>query len=217
MRLKQRVLAWANRVLKKRSYQIVRLPSYYYESETSKCRPRLLKYCVGYGIDVGFGGDPISEHTIRVDQQKPYAATSSYPVQLGGDAARLPWFADSSLDFVYSSHLLEDFENTERVLREWWRVLKPGGMMILFCPDEQIYRRHCALTGQTYNTYHKHSNFSLAFVKNILQKFADYEVVYECPLVNVYSWEFVCRKRPVAEIETESKALRLNSRVLTYG
>jgi predicted SAM-dependent methyltransferase len=165
-----------------------------YQSETSKCRSRLAQYCVGYGLDLGFGGDPITPNAIRVDQPTPYANTGSYPVQLGGDAANLHWFADNTLDFLYSSHLLEDFDNCEAVLREWWRVLKPGGMLIIFCPDEQVYRKHCAATGQTYNTMHKHADFSLEYVKKALAAVSNYEVVHECPLIDIYSWELVCKK-----------------------
>ena len=73
------------------------------------------------------GATLITPNAIRVDQPTPYANTGSNPVQLGGDAANLYWFADESLDFLYSSHLLEDFENCEKVLREWLRVLRPGG------------------------------------------------------------------------------------------
>jgi ubiquinone/menaquinone biosynthesis C-methylase UbiE len=144
---------------------------------------------------LGFGGDPISEYAIRVDQPTPYANTGSYPVQLGGDATNLHWFTDEALDFVYSSHLLEDFENIEGALKEWWRVLKPGGRLIIFCPDEQIYRKHCAASGQPYNTMHKHSDFSLEFVKRALSKFADFKIVHECPLVDIYSWDLVCKKK----------------------
>jgi SAM-dependent methyltransferase len=166
-----------------------------YRSETSKCRERLSKFCVGYGVDLGFGGDPIVEHAIRVDQSRPYAETGANSVQLGGDATNLHWFRDEVLDFVFSSHLLEDFEDTEAALREWMRVLKPGGVMIIYCPDEQVYRTHCARTGQTYNVHHKHADFSLEFVKQALRRVSPAEIVHEMPLVEIYSWELVCRKR----------------------
>jgi ubiquinone/menaquinone biosynthesis C-methylase UbiE len=116
-------------------------------------------------------------------------------VQLGGDATHLVWFADGVLDFVFSSHLLEDFFDVGAVLAEWLRVLKPGGRLIIFCPDEQIYRRHCAATGQTYNTHHVHADFSLAFVKRELVRQAmPHRVIHENPLVDVYSWEIVVEK-----------------------
>ena len=99
------------------------------------------------------------------------------------------------LDFVYSSHLLEDYPDTEGVLREWLRVLKPLGNS-LFCPDEQVYRKHCKATGQPYNAYHVHADFSLDFVKRILDRIGQTEVRYETPLTDIYSWELVCRKKP---------------------
>ena len=192
MKLKRYTYRFIERVFRCR---LVPLQSGEYRSETSKCRGRLAKYCVGYGLDLGFGGDPITEHAIRIDQPSPYANTGSAPVQLGGDAVKLYWFADGVLDFVYSSHLLEDFINTEEVLREWWRVLKPGGNLIIFCPDQPTYQKHCVATGQPLNTMHKHSDFSLAFVKQALAKFASYEIVYESPLVDIYSWDLVVKKK----------------------
>jgi predicted SAM-dependent methyltransferase len=163
-------------------------------SETSKCRNRLAPYCKGYGLDLGFGGDPITPHAIRVDLPTPYTKVGESPVQLGGDASRLIWFRDECLDFIYSSHLLEDYEDTESVLREWLRVLKPSGHLVTFCPDEQVYRKHCAATGQPYNNAHKHDHFSLEFVKGILLNIGRSKNIYENPLVDVYSWELVCQK-----------------------
>jgi predicted SAM-dependent methyltransferase len=179
---------------KKVARKILRRPSRGYASETSKCRSRLLPFCNGYGVDLGFGGDPISPQAIRVDSPSPYAETGAYSVQLGGDATRLHWFQDGVLDYVYSSHLLEDFPDTESVLREWLRVLKPGGNLIIFCPDEQIYRAHCQSTGQMYNTNHKHADFSLNKVKEHLQKIGGVKFIHENPLVDIYSWELVAQK-----------------------
>jgi SAM-dependent methyltransferase len=165
-----------------------------YRSETSKCRARLAPFCLGYGLDLGFGGDPITASAIRMDMPLPYAYTGNNPVQLGGRAEDLFWFRDSVLDFIYSSHLLEDYVDTQGVLTEWLRVLKPGGRIIIFCPDEQVYRQHCRATGQTYNTHHIHTNFSLSFVTNILSGIGQTTVIHENPLVDIYSWELVVEK-----------------------
>lgn len=165
-----------------------------YASETSKCRLRLSPYCIGYGVDLGFGGDPINDSAIRIDQVSPYARTGGDSIQLGGDARNLKWFNDEVLDYVYSSHLLEDFEDTKSILKEWLRVLKKGGNLIIYCPDEQKYRLHCKKTGQIYNDNHKHADFSLSKIKLILEEMRLTEIIHENPLVEDYSWEIVCKK-----------------------
>jgi SAM-dependent methyltransferase len=53
----------------------------------------------------------------------------------GGDLHR---FADASYDFVLSCHNLEHIANPVKALKEWIRVTKPGGCIILVLPD---YRR----------------------------------------------------------------------------
>jgi predicted SAM-dependent methyltransferase len=183
----------ARRLFAGLGYDLV--PRVQYPSETSKCRPRLEKFCRGCGLDLGPGGDPINAAAIRVDLADPYALVGALAPQLVGDASRLHWFHDGVLDYVYSSHLLEDFTDTEAVLTEWLRVLKPGGHLILFCPDEQVFRGHCARTGQPYNKNHKIADFSLARVKEVLKRLRyRTTVLIETPLVSDYSWELVVEK-----------------------
>src|SRR4026209_2381348 len=164
-------------------------------SGTSWCRERLAPYCQGYGLDLGFGGDPITAQAIRMDMPTPYTHVGEFPVQLGGDATNLYWFREGVLDFVYSSHLLEDFPDTKAVLREWLRVLKPKGRLIIFCPDEQRYRAHCQKTGDTYNTHHQQTNFSLDSVLDALRDSGQYRVLHSDPAVHDYSWELVIEKQ----------------------
>jgi predicted SAM-dependent methyltransferase len=163
-------------------------------SETSKCRARLAPYCTGDGVDLGFGGDPINTSAVRMDMPAQYGTVGEYPAQLRGDAARLIWFRDGVLDYVFSSHLLEDFQDTEGVLREWLRVLKPGGRLIIFCPDEQRFRAHCRRTGQPYNPHHVHEHFSIDYVKGLLDRLGGTRLVYENPDVDLYSWDLVVEK-----------------------
>lgn len=166
------------------------------QSETSKCRARLAPYCAGYGLDLGFGGDPITPAAVRMDLPRPYAdyLGDTHPVQLGGDVVDLCWFRDGVLDYVYSSHVLEDFVDVEAVLKEWLRVLRPGGRLIIYCPDEQVYRRHCTATGQPYNLHHVHADFSLAFVQRALARLGLTRELHAAPLVEIYSWEIVVEK-----------------------
>jgi SAM-dependent methyltransferase len=51
------------------------------------------------------------------------------------DGRDLGKFADSSYDFVLSCHNLEHIANPVRALKEWIRVTKPGGSIILVLPD----------------------------------------------------------------------------------
>ncbi len=191
-------------------------------SETSKCRARLAPYCAGRGLDIGFGGDPIVDHAIRVDLPTPYAAVGRLPVQLAADGRQLPC-RDELLDFVYSSHLLEDFADTEAVLREWLRVLKPGGRLILYCPDEAAFRRHCAETGQPYNTHHAHQDFRLDVVRTLLLRIGGVQITHAAPRADDYSWELVAEKTiPIrrtarARMARETVRLRCGDRVLVYA
>ncbi len=45
-------------------------------------------------------------------------------------------FDDNSIDLIYACHILEHFKrsDTERVLTEWFRVLKPGGVLRVAVP-----------------------------------------------------------------------------------
>lgn len=49
----------------------------------------------------------------------------------------LPFFADGSVDLIYCSHALEYFDRDKarEVLKEWHRVLAPGGVLRLAVPN----------------------------------------------------------------------------------
>jgi SAM-dependent methyltransferase len=50
------------------------------------------------------------------------------------DAFHLP-FSDQSFDAVYSIGLIEHFEDPSGIIREAWRVLRPGGTSVWFIPN----------------------------------------------------------------------------------
>lgn len=136
-----------------------------YPSETSKVRQLVLPYCVGHGCDVGFGGDKIRKDSVGIDFANPYAHTGKDPVDIACDVINDPIpVPDNTFDYVYTSHLIEDFEDTTKGLVEFIRILKDGGNLILVFPDQQKYEAHCRKTGQPLNTYHKHASMGRDFM-----------------------------------------------------
>lgn len=122
-------------------------------SETSKHRALTAQYCEGNGIDIGSGGDPVVAQAVSIDLPDPYSEQGNV-IHWRGDALDLP-FKDRVCDFVYSSHLLEDFFDWWAPLREWVRVLKSGGHLVILIPDRE--RWAAALErGQPPNCSHKH-------------------------------------------------------------
>ena len=63
----------------------------------------------------------------------------------------LSFIADGSCDLIYASHVLEHFKRRDvgRVLKEWFRVLKPGGVLRLAVPNfaavSEVYQKTNAL------------------------------------------------------------------------
>jgi len=150
-------------------------------------------------MDIGFGGDPIVDEAMCLDRYPGHPGRHCgevcKPTHLVGDAANLLWFRDGVLDYVFSSHVLEDFDDTAAVLVEWCRVLRPGGMLVLFLPDQKTYAKFCEDAGQQSNQAHKHAEFSLEWVRQRLP--SNMEVVHAAFPVdyNPYSFEFVAQKQ----------------------
>jgi SAM-dependent methyltransferase len=96
-------------------------PGYLHHGEAAAfCRYHAQRHCRGRGVDVGAGRWPFP---------------GAHPVEDGAEenAYRLK-AADDSLDYVFSSHCLEHLERWRDALREWRRVLQPGGILYLYLP-----------------------------------------------------------------------------------
>lgn len=166
-------------------------------SETDCCRELLKIYCSAQiGMDVGYGGSKIVPHAWAFDMLHPYTTVGDDRQQLQGDAATFPFLCDGALDWMFSSHLLEDFTYIQLVdiLTEWRRVLRDGGLLVTNCPDQQRFKAWIAKTGQGDNLAHKEQDFSLDNFKQILDMTGKWEEVYEMPDDSRYSWYYVCRK-----------------------
>jgi len=79
-------------------------------------------------LNLGCGGD-IKDGYINIDLYNDKANIKSNVNKLN--------YADRSVDEIYSSHVIEHFHFREGrdVLKEWYRVLKDGGIMYIETPD----------------------------------------------------------------------------------
>lgn len=151
-------------------------------AETSKAHARRIregffeKYCTGKGLDIGFGGDLILPDAKGWDFEH-------------GDAQFLKGVDDNSFDYVYSSHTLEHVDNAEITLQNWWRVLKPGGYLILYIPHRDLYEKKKQLPS-VFNPTHQRFFLinendppdTVGIIPLLKSTLKDYELIYakEC-------------------------------------
>lgn len=113
------------------------------------------------GIDLGCQTDPLYEHYRKWD------------VIFGdGDATFMEGVADNSYEVVYASHLLEHIKDPVTAVQNWYRILAPGGKLIILVPHKNLYERKAAPPS---NWNHEHIFFYLPsqeeppFTKSLLK------------------------------------------------
>lgn len=153
-----------------------------YPSETSKVRHLVLNYCNGKGCDIGFGGDKIKKVDCDgIDFAQPYTHVGKDKVDIACDIINeeIP-VAENTYDYVYTSHLIEDFKDTKDGLQKMIRVLKYDGNLILVFPDQPKYEAYCNQLGMPQNPYHVHAQMGYNFMLNCLNQIQhiSYEILY---------------------------------------
>ena len=84
-------------------------------------------YHLSGSINVDFADDPPGNW-----QEDRYKRATVHLVSNGDD---LP-FKDNTLEYVLSSHNIEHYFDTIKALKEWWRVIKPGGYIVIIVPHK---------------------------------------------------------------------------------
>ena len=107
--------------------------------EASKVRWELVPYFHGRILDIGCGMFKCFPHFIGVDNGHHWG-NRGIDVKIE-TAEKLDLFASQSCDGVFSSHLLEhiEYDSVPTTLKEWCRVIKQGGHLMLYLPDENEY------------------------------------------------------------------------------
>ena len=127
-------------------------------TETAGVREYVLPYCQGRGVDIGCGQCKVVPSAIGFDFATEYNI-ARHPVTdadvIGKWEETLAQALDLPVDYIYSSHLLEDYADIEPPLRAWVGAVRPGGYLILTLPIEQAFLSWCAETGQLTNPGHK--------------------------------------------------------------
>ena len=123
--------------------------------ESGKVRFDLVPYMNGRVLDLGCGPGKVYPHAIGIDNK---IDAKLFGIKVDPDIAvdsceRMEFLADCAADTVYSSHLLEHIVDYKSALREWWRLVKVGGYLVLYLPHRDHYPRIGQEGG---NPDHKH-------------------------------------------------------------
>jgi len=106
--------------------------------ETSKAKERRTKEgwfekyapAGAKGIDIGCQEDPIHEGYRKWD------------LILGdSDATEMLGIPDNEYDIVYSSHILEHLDDPVTGVKNWYRIVAPGGNLVILVPHKLLYER----------------------------------------------------------------------------
>lgn len=107
------------------------------------------RYFVGHGIDIGAGPDSLGAYAELFPRIQSVRAWDLED----GDAQVMAGVNDETFDFVHSSHCLEHMRDPVEALANWWRILKPGGYLVVIVPDEDLYEQ--GVWPSTFNGDHK--------------------------------------------------------------
>ena len=148
------------------------------QKETFKAKNRRDKenffslYCNGKGLDVGYGGDLLVSNCIGWDIED-------------GDAQYIEKISNEDFDFLYSSHLLEHLDDPNVAIKNWWRVIKKNGFMILYLPERDLYEKKKTLPSR-FSLDHKHyfkiendeAPDTIGILPLLKRNLKDYKVIY---------------------------------------
>lgn len=184
------------------------------------------RYFVGHGVDIGGKPDPLVLYKQLFCQMND-VQTWDWE---NGDAQFMQSISDEKFDFVHSSHCLEHLNDPYEGIRNWFRIIRAGGYLIITVPDEDLYEQ--GVFPSTFNHDHKWtftilktrswSNQSINIIDLVKALGEKAELVKLEQLSSTYRFdlprydqtltpvgecgiEFIIRKRPVGEVEAKGR------------
>lgn len=130
------------------------------------------KYMNGRGVDFGFRGSeilaqPVLKNCIGVELGTP-----------GYNSVTLD-APDGHFDFVFSSHVFEHLPNPTLNLKDWYRLVKVGGFIVIIVPHRDLYEKRLTLPSR-WNEDHRafYTPSSLLAVVEVALRPNSYRVVH---------------------------------------
>ena len=126
-------------------------------------------------------------------------------------------YPDDHFDIIYNKSFLEHLREPSRVIKEIYRVLKPGGLFLSMVPDwESQYKKY-------YDDYTHRTPFTTVSLTNIYKvnefidvnvfKFRQLPIVWKYPSIN----HFCSLISPFIPVRTKNKFLRWSRELMLIG
>lgn len=126
-------------------------------------------------------------------------------------------YDDNTFDVIYSKSVLEHFYYPEKYVKEAYRVLKPGGLILTLVPDwEANYKTY-------FDDYTHRTPFTKVSLENILKihefenvkvyKFRQLPLLWKYPKLNYLSAIIT----PFVPVRTKNKFLRWSREIMLIG
>jgi len=101
-------------------------------------------------------------------------------------------YESNSFDVVFSKSVIEHFHNPENFIKECYRILKPGGRLIILTPDwiSQMrifyddYTHRTPFTADSLKDFFEIHNF----LKINTELFYQLPIIWKVPIVKMFSW-----------------------------
>lgn len=166
------------------------------KSEEKLALEELAPHLDGKVLDLGCGGKKIDPRVIGVDIRPngDYGVGYNALIPSGGEVAcdvvKLDPFADRSVDAILAKHLTEHILDVPKALREWSRVLKYGGQLVIIVPDW----RYCEAI--SCDPSHVHA-FTPESLKSIIEVSTDLTITRTESVEPGYVFMISCQKKPL--------------------
>lgn len=142
---------------------------------------QMIEILVG-GIGIDIGGGYQNKNILNLNIKSP--------CDIIGRGEKLP-IKNESINYILSSHTLEHIPNTEDTLKEWLRVLKPGGLIGSVIPDKNYFLHDKIVTKDGEVARHEVSPDDMIL---ILNKLPNIKILLLNTRRNNFDFEFLIRK-----------------------